>query len=192
MSRRAAFVAQRQTTCIWSKTIEVVGLIPDCDFLLFLSLISRSLIRSLDSTYFPKKWMAIIVPFLALWASSMVLDNVFFAQYYDSFQWFSQPFVFLAFGLTIGLGWLMLKKVKPANLLVASLISSAIFFLVTNFGHWVMFSPDKTWASLTAVYVAGVPFIRGTVLGDLVYVGILFGAFEWMKRSVPALRTEQA
>lgn len=144
------------------------------------------------AAYFPKKWMAVIVPFLALWASSMILDNVFFAQYYDSFQWFSQPFVFLAFGLTIGLGWLMLKKVKPGNLIAASLISSAIFFLVTNFGHWVMFSPDKTWVSLTAVYAAGVPFIRGTVMGDLVYVTILFGAYEWMKRSVPALKTEQA
>ena len=144
------------------------------------------------AAYFPKKWMAVVVPFLALWMSSLILDNVFMAQFYDGFQWFSQPYVFLAFGLIIGLGWLLLKKVKPANLLIASLLSSLIFFLVSNFGVWMMYTPEKTWASLMAVYALAIPFVRGTIFGDLFFVTVLFGAYELMKYRFAVLKTEQA
>lgn len=147
------------------------------------------------AAYFPKKWMAIIVPFLSLWISSLILDNVFMSQFYpgeEGFQWFSQPFVFLAFGLTIGLGWLMLKKVDTKNVFLATLASSLIFFLVVNFGYWLTFAPVKNVATLMASYVAAIPFDFRTLMGNLVYAGVLFGSYEWMKRSVPALKTEQA
>lgn len=145
------------------------------------------------AAYFPKKWMAIVVPFLSLWISSMILDNVFFAASYGGvFQWFSQPFVFLAFGLTIGLGWLMLKKVSTKNVFFATLASTLIFFLVVNFGFWLTFAPVKNMATLMASYVAAIPFDLRTLMGNLVYAGVLFGSYEWMKRSVPALKPEQA
>jgi len=144
------------------------------------------------AAYFPRKWMAVIVPFLALWMSSMIIDNIFYAQYYDGFQWFSQPFVFLAFGLTTVLGWFLLKKVKLSNVFFATLAASAIFFLTTNFGHWLTFVPEKNWATLVATYVAAIPFDFRTLMGNFIYVGIMFGAYESMKQSVPSLQTERA
>lgn len=144
------------------------------------------------AAYFPKKWMALIVPFLSLWISSVIIDNVFYAQYYEGFQWFSQPFVFLAFALTIGLGWLLLKKVKLSNVFFATLGASAIFFLTTNFGHWLTFVPEKNGATLLATYVAAIPFDLRTLMGNFVYVGIMFSAYEWMKRRIPALQVKKA
>jgi hypothetical protein len=36
-----------------------------------------------------------------------------------------------------------------------------------------------------ACYTAGIPFFKNTILGDLVYAGVLFGAFEFSVRHIP-------
>jgi hypothetical protein len=142
------------------------------------------------AAYFPKKWMAVVVPLLSLWLSSMILDNVFFSgSYAGVFQWFSQPFVFLAFGLTVAIGWLLLKKVSAVNVLAAAVASSLIFFLVVNFGFWLSFSPVKNVATLMASYTAAIPFDLMTLTSNLIYSAILFGAYETLKQGVPALQT---
>ena len=43
-----------------------------------------------------------------------------------------------------------------------------------------------------ACYAAGIPFLGGTVLGDLAYSGLLFGSFALLRQQVPALRTVKA
>jgi hypothetical protein len=65
-------------------------------------------------------------------------------------------------------------------LAAASLASSIIFFIVTNFGVWVVQNSmyPKTIEGLAACYLAAVPFFRNTVIGDLLSTGILFGLFE--------------
>ena len=35
--------------------------------------------------------------------------------------------------------------------------------------------------------MAGIPFLQNAIVGDLFYIGILFGAFELAKKSVPQL-----
>lgn len=37
-------------------------------------------------------------------------------------------------------------------------------------------------------YAAGIPFLKGTMLGDLFYSGILFGSFALAQTQFPALR----
>jgi hypothetical protein len=150
------------------------------------------------AAYFSRKYLAFLVPFAALWVSSMVLDNVFYTQWYDGFQWFSQPFVFGAFALIVGLGFLLLKKVNFGRVIGASLTASVLFFLVTNFGVW-MGSPTypQTLEGLITCYAAGIPFITNpgaehyfflnSVIGDLFFTGALFGTFEIMKARIPRL-----
>jgi hypothetical protein len=50
----------------------------------------------------------------------------------------------------------------------------------------------KTIAGLIACYAAGIPFLQNAVVGDLIYVGVLFGAFELVKRSFPQLSIDAA
>ena len=131
------------------------------------------------AAHFAKKYWAFVIPVIALWLSNVLLDNIFYAQYYDSFQWFSQPYVFVAMIGIVALGLLNLKKVTVGRLVGTSLIASGLFFLVTNFGSWLalpMYSKD--FGGLMTAYAAGLPFLLNTVLGDLVYVGLLFGAYE--------------
>ncbi|MDX1943234.1 MAG: DUF6580 family putative transport protein, partial [Saprospiraceae bacterium] len=89
------------------------------------------------AAYFSKRWLAFVVPFLAMWVSDLMLDNVVYSQYYDGFQWFGHTWVYISFALIVALGFVLLRKINIINALLASLSASAIFFLVTNFAVWL-------------------------------------------------------
>jgi hypothetical protein len=42
---------------------------------------------------------------------------------------------------------------------------------------------------LTTCYAAGIPFLKGTMLGDMFYSLILFGSFAFAQYKLPALKT---
>ncbi|MFA4818191.1 MAG: DUF6580 family putative transport protein, partial [Parcubacteria group bacterium] len=57
--------------------------------------------------------------------------------------------------------------------------SSITFFLVTNFAVWAFFDwYPHTWAGLITNFTLALPFFRNTLLGDVFYTGVLFGAYE--------------
>jgi hypothetical protein len=121
------------------------------------------------SVYLDKRF-AFIIPLAALVISDIFLgfhDTIFFV--YGSF-------------LLIGfLGiWLKSHK-KPIPILGTVLLSSVLFFVITNFGVWLTgggwFYP-KTWQGLTECYSMAIPFFRASLIGDVVFTGVLFGLFE--------------
>jgi hypothetical protein len=79
------------------------------------------------------------------------------------------------------------KKFLPV--LGTALLSSILFFVITNFGVWLTgggwFYP-RTWQGLVECYVMAIPFFRNTLAGDLVFTGVLFGLFELFLRSIRA------
>jgi len=93
------------------------------------------------------------------------------------------PILLFVYGSFIAIGfiglWLKSHK-KPLPVIGATLASSVFFFVVTNFGVWII-GPElypRTMSGLVECYVAAIPFFRNTVVGDLVYTGALFGIFE--------------
>lgn len=99
------------------------------------------------------------------------------------------PFVYVSFAASSAIGlWLRGRRSIPV-IAGASLGGSVLFFLVTNFGVWLVGDGgvySKNWAGLVECYVAAVPFFRNTVMGDLVYVALLSGTFEVARRWIPA------
>lgn len=143
------------------------------------------------AAYFSKKYIALIIPIIAMWLSDMVLNNVVYGQYFDHFVWFYQGFYWTygSFVLISLIGFLLLKKVKVQTVLVGSLSSSILFFLVSNFGVWLsgnMYPKDLN--GLMTCYTAAIPFFKNTLMGDLVYCGILFGSFEFAQYKIPTLK----
>ncbi len=138
------------------------------------------------AAYFQRRWMVALVPFAGLFVSDLVLNNVVYREFYTQFTWYTSLWIYAAFALVMLLGWAMLRQqVKPGRILTASLLSSGIFFLVTNFSVWLesgMYS--KTVAGLLGCYVAGLPFLTNTILGDLCFSAILFGVYEWGTKRV--------
>jgi len=138
------------------------------------------------AAYFSKKHWAILIPLIALWISDLILNNVIYAAYYDGFSWMGVPMVYAAFILIAMMGRSFLKNIKASNLLIASLVASSIFFIVTNFGAWWV-SPmyPKSGVGIIAAYTAGLPFFLNTLVGDLFFTAVLFGGYELVKRRYP-------
>jgi uncharacterized membrane protein len=116
--------------------------------------------------YLNKKY-AFFVPILAMFISDIFLG-------FHS----TMPYVYGSFILT-GLIGLWLKNHKNTqNIIGATLLSSVLFFLITNFGVWAGGWYPKTLSGLMQSYVMAIPFFRNTILGDLCYTGVFFGAYE--------------
>jgi len=116
--------------------------------------------------YFDKRY-AFVVPLAA-----MVVSD-FFIGFHNTI-----PYVYGSFVLA-GLIGIWLKNHKSLGWIIgASLSSSVLFFVVTNFGVWVSGGYPQNFAGLVGCYVAAIPFFRNTVLGDLIYVAVLFGVYE--------------
>ena len=86
-----------------------------------------------------------------------------------------------------------MKRVSPIRVGAAAIVSSVLFFAITNFGVWLFsgFYP-RTLAGLEACYVAAIPFFQNTIAGDLFFSGLLFGGFALVERLVPAIRERRS
>jgi len=116
--------------------------------------------------YLPKK-QAFLVPLLAMAAADLFLGG------HSTLLW-----VYGSFLLIVALGFLLKGRLKAENVILTSLSSSILFFLITNFGVWASTSMySKDLAGLLQSYVMGIPFLRPTVLGDLFYSGVIFGSY---------------
>ena len=63
-----------------------------------------------------------------------------------------------------------IKSKKPSILNIV--LSSVIFFIVSNFGVWILGYP-KTWEGFIKCYTVAIPFFRNSLAGDLVYSGLM-------------------
>ena len=136
------------------------------------------------AAYFNRHTLTLIVPFIALFISDLILNNVIYSQYYDGFTLITSWWIYAAFGAIMLMGWLLLRKqVTTARVVAASLFASIVFFLISNFSTWAETTLyPKTMAGLMTCYTAGLPFLKNTVFGDLFFSGVMFGIYEWVTR----------
>jgi hypothetical protein len=140
------------------------------------------------AAHFSKKWQAFLIPIAATWLSDLFINNVIYGQYYPEFTWFYEGFYWQhsSYLLITLAGFIILKQVTPMRVLAGALCSSFIFFLVTSVSCWPEY--PQTFKGLMQCYVAGLPYFKGTLLGDLFYAGVLFGAFALAQKKFPALQ----
>ena len=131
--------------------------------------------------YFADKRTAFIVPFVALFASDLILGlhN-------------SMIFVYAGFALTVAIGFLLRNRVSMTNTAFAVVVSSVLFFLLTNFGAWMTSGLyAKTAGGLMQAYAAGIPFFQNSLLGNMVYVAVIFGGYQLLRNNVSALKNSR-
>jgi len=124
-----------------------------------------------------KKW---IVPLGIFWASDLIVNNIIYAQYYDSFQVLGNGWVYGAYAGIALIAIYIMRQPSVGKLLITSTLGAILFFLVTNFGSWL--HPTTPYSNdisgLMASYKAGIPFFRNALLGDLFFGLVLFGLFD--------------
>jgi hypothetical protein len=127
--------------------------------------------------YFGRRWPAFVAPLGAMLLSDAILG------FYSGF-WIT----YLAVALIVLIGWLALSRVSPLRVAGAAVVSSMIFFLVSNAGTWALSGMyPHTADGLAACYVAAIPFFQNTLAGDLFYATLLFGGFRIAELLAPRI-----
>jgi len=128
-----------------------------------------------------RKIWTFAIPLVTMWLSDLFINNVIYPiqypEYYNGFQLFGSIWVYSSFLLMIPMSWFILNKFSIPRLALTGFSTATLFFLITNFGSWLgnPFYPQN-FTGLMASYAAGIPFFQNTLLGDLSYLAILFGA----------------
>jgi hypothetical protein len=132
-----------------------------------------------SGAYLADRKLALLVPLAAMVIGDLIIgfhDMMFF--------------VYAAFVLISLVGIFISTRVCGHIVIAASLISSVLFFLVTNFGVWMVSGMyPLTFEGLLACYTAAIPFFQLTLLGDLFFVGVIFGGFMLLERLLPTAKT---
>jgi len=101
------------------------------------------------------------------------------------------PFTWGAFLLTGLIGWWIRRRTSAGRITAGALTGSALFFLITNFGVWLvggLYPP--TASGFWQCYVVALPFLRGTLAGNLIYTAVLFGLYALLTQ--PRVLAEEA
>jgi hypothetical protein len=98
--------------------------------------------------------------------------------------------VYLGYALIFAVGYLVLEKVNVGRTLIATVLSSTVFFLLTNFAFFYTESvtPNPAVGSyphnmigILASYQAGLPFFKNMLVGDLAFTSIIFAVYYSVK-----------
>ena len=104
------------------------------------------------------RYIGLLIPLLAMFVSDI------FIGLHNTMIWVYMSFI--AVTLT---SYVFIKQFKFVNVLTMSLLSSLLFFIVTNFGVWTSGYYGYTLSGLVACYVMAIPFFTNTVLSTLFY-----------------------
>ncbi len=119
--------------------------------------------------YLNKKF-GLFVPLFVMFLSDLVIG------FYDLRVMLS---VYLGFAIMVLLGWLVRKERTAPNVIFASFGGAVLFYLLTNFAVWASsgWYPQNFYGLLSS-YTMALPFFRNSLMGDLFYGAVFFGAYE--------------
>lgn len=93
------------------------------------------------------------------------------------------PFTWGSIVLCSLIGLWVRQRVTPVRILGGAFLSAVLFFIVTNFGSWLLYYAP-TWDGLVACYTLAIPFFRMSLASTLCYSVVLFGIYEIVSRKV--------
>lgn len=119
--------------------------------------------------YLRKQW-GILLPMLG-----MLLSD-YFIGFYD---WKLMAVVYVGIGVSFYIGWFLQNRVRWYSVAPSVLTASVFFFITSNLAVWLFYAwYPHTLSGLRECFILALPFFRNTLVGDLVYSGAIFGAYE--------------
>ena len=119
------------------------------------------------------KWTAMMIPLFAMFISDIIIG------FHPYMLW-----VYGAIGISTLLSyWSMRFNRKYIQLGIMTLVSSILFFIITNFGVWLMWDYyPQTLKGLLLCYNMAIPFFQNTIYGTVIYISLLIFMIEIAKK----------
>jgi hypothetical protein len=136
--------------------------------------------------------LAYLVPLVAMALSDLLLIQLLAGLGMRAFSW-GTPVIYAAFMIEVAFGRLLRDRVS-AWWVGAAVLGATQFYLLTNFAVWLGgdgLTYPKTVAGLAQCYVAGWPFYRNMLLGNLLFSGLFFGLYALALRAAERRKAEQ-
>lgn len=133
-----------------------------------------------------KNWKIFLTVFGLYLLSDFILNNTILSVYFpdnEGIIWFSNYMIFtsISYFLIFFIGKRLGKASSILNVLGLTILSSVVFFLLTNIGSWV-FDPFQLYQNnlggLVSSIIAGIPFFQTSVIADICFVSIFFFIYE--------------
>jgi hypothetical protein len=127
--------------------------------------------------YFRRWSVALLVPLAVVSISNLLLD---LPPYQHPAMAIA---VYASFLVPVCLGRQLRTGNRPLRIAAAGLLPATVFFLSTNFAHWLLTDTYATTVEgLGRCYVMAIPFYRAMLAGDLFYFAVVFGAYALAAR----------
>ncbi len=124
-----------------------------------------------------KKWYAFIVPIFIMLLSDFIIG------FHDTI-WA----VYLSFALVVALGMFLFNKIRFSNVLLTSLFSALLFFVLTNFACFLHGWYGYTWGGLIETYTLAIPFFRMELLSTILYSTVFWAAYVVATKKIWVIR----
>ncbi|HEV7406414.1 MAG TPA: DUF6580 family putative transport protein [Chthoniobacteraceae bacterium] len=146
------------------------------------------------AAYFPRRW-AIVLPFAAIFVTNLILNAIY---HLPLVAWATVP-PYFAFGLIAAVGWALRGRTSGARIFSASIVSSVVFYLVTNTVAWAVIPEyEGGFAAWRQALTTGLPgyaptweFGRNTLVSDLVFTGLFVVCMKFRAPAVAPAREEE-
>lgn len=134
------------------------------------------------AAYLPSRW-AMLLPIGALGISDVILNAHYGVAFFDIQMLVRYACLFAIAG---GGRWIAHRGWQPSDLVLGSLASSTLFYLVTNTVCWattIAYPPGVSgWGQALTIGLPGFPptwtFFRNSLIGDLLFVGLFMGCAQ--------------
>lgn len=96
------------------------------------------------------------------------------------------PVIYATYALIAVIGMLLReRRTSPIHVAGGATLSAVLFFAITNFAVWLTLYP-RTADGFVQCYLNAIPFFDRTLMSDLVFSAIFFGAYAIAERRLPA------
>jgi hypothetical protein len=151
-------------------------------------------------TYFLNRPKAFITPIFVLFASDILIMNIFYPEFRNGLLYNGWYWNYGSFFLMVVVAQYLRSGSVLRSIFAGSILAALIHFSISNFGEWVVGSInlstglpyERSLSGLIECYRMAIPFFRNTLLSNLVFSGLLFGIFELVQFRFPALRPKAA
>lgn len=120
--------------------------------------------------------------YLALPLAAQFVSDIFIGTY----TWQIMVVVYASYAIMALSAYALRERYNFGTVVVSSLGASILFYLASNAAVWLWSGMyPVNLGGLISSLAAGIPFFRNTMMGDLFFVGVFFGAYELARSAVP-------
>ncbi len=132
------------------------------------------------------RFLAFIVPIAMLYFSDLLINNTIGRAFIETdssvILWTDFMYwTYASYLLIIVFSAFLMRRALAKHVVLGALFSGLLFFLITNFGTWVAYDfYPKNAAGLLLAYESAIPFLRVSIIGDVVFALLLYFAYNFV------------